>query len=198
MNEKNPQGTKKGFKHYARRYAFAAGAAVLMTVLVIFFPEIRIGGETRAFGSAALTITLSSFKEMLLVLPPIFIMLGLLDVWVPRETMVRFMGQGSGLRGAALAVLLGSAAAGPLYAAFPVAAIFMKKGASFFNVVMFLGAWSTTKIPMLLFELASMGPLFTLTRLGMSLVGITLIALIVNRVTGKEEIARIYENAMNL
>ena len=84
MNEKNPQGIKKGFGHYVRRYAFAAGAAVLMAVLVIFFPEIRIGGETRAFGSAALTITLSSFREMLFVLPPIFVMLGLLDVWVPR------------------------------------------------------------------------------------------------------------------
>ena len=51
---------------------------------------------------------------------------------------------------------------------------------------------------MLLFEFSSMGPVFTLTRLGMSLVGITLIAFAVSRLTGKEQIARIYENAMNL
>ena len=40
--------------------------------------------------------------EMASVLPPIFILLGLLDVWVERETMVRYMGEGSGLKGAAL------------------------------------------------------------------------------------------------
>jgi len=198
MNGQQSQGGKKGFKQFAKRYAFSAAAVAVLAVLVIFFPSIQIGGQTKPLGSAALSVTLFSFKEMLLVIPPIFVMLGLLDVWVPRETMVRFMGDGSGLRGAALAVFLGSAAAGPLYAAFPVAAVFMKKGASFFNVVLFLGAWSTTKIPMLLFELASMGPLFTLARLGMSLIGITLIAFVVSRVTGRNEIARIYENALNL
>ena len=198
MNGSQPQGKKPGLKHYIRRYAFAAAMTAVLAALAIFFPRVQIGGETKELGALALTTTLSSFKEMLLVIPPIFIMLGLLDVWVPRETMVKYMGEGSKLRGAALAVLLGSAAAGPLYAAFPVAAVFMRKGASFFNVVLFLGAWSTTKIPMLLFEFSSMGPLFTLTRLGMSLVGITLIAFAVRRFTGKEQIARIYENAMNL
>jgi len=74
----------------------------------------------------------------------------------------------------------------------------MKKGASFFNVLLFLGAWSTTKIPMVLFELASMGPVFTFTRLGLSLAGITLIALLVSRISGKSEITRIYENAKAL
>ncbi len=198
MNGNNPQNAKKGFKFYAKRYAFSAVMVVVLAVLAIFFPVIQLGGQTKELGSVALGTTLFSFKEMLLVIPPIFVMLGLLDVWVPRETMVKFMGEGSGLRGAALAVFLGSAAAGPLYAAFPVAAVFMRKGASFFNVVLFLGAWSTTKIPMLLFELASMGPLFTLTRLGMSLVGITAIAFAVSRVTGKNEIARIYANAAEL
>ena len=198
MNDKKPQGAKTGFKYYAKRYAFAVAAAVALAVLAIFFPRVTMNGEVKELGSQALATTLSSFKEMLLVIPPIFIMLGLLDVWVPRETMVKYMGEGSGVRGAVLAILLGSAAAGPLYAAFPVAAVFMKKGARFFNVLLFLGAWSTTKIPMLLFELSSMGPLFTLTRLGMSLIGITLIALVVNRFTGKEEIARIYENAVKL
>lgn len=198
MNKNSLQGAKTGFKYYAKRYAFSAAMVIALAVLAICFPVIQIGGQTKELGSAALATTLFSLKEMMLVIPPIFVMLGLLDVWVPRETMVRFMGEGSGLRGAALAVFLGSAAAGPLYAAFPVAAVFMRKGASFFNVLLFLGAWSTTKIPMLLFELSSMGPAFTLTRLGMSLVGITIIAFAVSRITGKNEIARIYENAMEL
>jgi len=51
--------------------------------------------------------------------------------------------------------LMGSAAAGPLYAAFPVAEVMISKGASMFNVMVFLGAWSTTKIPLFMFEMAT-------------------------------------------
>ena len=42
-------------------------------------------------GAEAAGITAFSLKEMLLVMPPVFILLGLLDVWVPRETMIRLM-----------------------------------------------------------------------------------------------------------
>ncbi len=132
-------------------------------------------------GARAADVTLSNLKEMLLVLPPIFIILGLLDVWVPRGQMVKLMGDGSGLRGIVLAFLLGSAAAGPLYAAFPVAQVLLKKGASMRSVLILLGAWSTTKIPMLMFELTSMGARFTLTRLVVDLVGILLVALVLER-----------------
>ena len=70
---------------------------------------------------------------MLLVIPPIFILLGLLDVWVPREKMMRFMGPSSGMKGGVLAFLLGSFAAGPLYGAFPVAAVLDEEGREFYE-----------------------------------------------------------------
>jgi hypothetical protein len=60
--------------------------------------------------------------------------------------MVRFIGDKSGLLGILLAVFIGSAAAGPLYGAFLVAAVFMRKGVKFTNLLVFLGAWSTTRI----------------------------------------------------
>jgi len=65
-------------------------------------------------GMKALNITAYSLKEMILVIPPIFVLLGLLDIWVPRETMVKYMGEGSGLKGVLLSIFIGSAAAGPL------------------------------------------------------------------------------------
>lgn len=37
--------------------------------------------------------------EMLSIIPPIFILLGLLDVWVQRETMIKLMGKESGILG---------------------------------------------------------------------------------------------------
>ncbi|WP_010243426.1 permease [Acetivibrio cellulolyticus] len=82
---------------------------------------------------------------MLSVIPPIFILLGLLDVWVQRETMIRLMGEKSGIIGVTIAFLLGSAIAGLLYAVFPVAGVLLKKGSKFSNVLIFIGAWSTKK-----------------------------------------------------
>ena len=143
-------------------------------------------------GQKALTNTLGSFKEMLSVLPPIFILLGLLDVWVDRATMIKYTGKGSGFKGVLIAFLLGSAAAGPLYAAFPFAGIMLKKGTSLTNVLIFIGAWSTTKIPLLAFEMASMGMKFTLVRLALSIVGIPLIAFITEKTLRQKQKEEIY------
>lgn len=149
----------------------------------------------RELGMKALSTTGYSLKEMMLIIPPIFVLLGLLDIWVPKETMIRFMGEGSGVKGTLLSIFIGSAAAGPLYGAFPIAAVFMKKGVSFFNVLVFIGAWSTTKIPMFLFEMGALGATFAVTRLLVDLPGIMLIAWIIKRLTSREEEERIYENA---
>jgi uncharacterized membrane protein YraQ (UPF0718 family) len=109
--------------------------------------------------------------------------------------MMKYMGEGSGLKGIVLAVILGSAAAGPLYGAFPVAAVFMKKGVKFSNILIFIGAWSTTKIPMFLFEVASLGAKFAFTRLAIDIPGIIIIAYILLKLIPKDEIQKIYQNA---
>jgi len=130
---------------------------------------------------------------MLSVIPPIFVLLGLLDVWVDRATMIRYTGKGSGIKGILIAFLLGSAAAGPLYAAFPVAGVMLKKGSSLMNVFIFIGAWSTTKIPMLTFEAASLGLAFTLTRLALSIIGIMAIAAITQMSLNDAQQRDVYE-----
>jgi uncharacterized membrane protein YraQ (UPF0718 family) len=148
-------------------------------------------------GQDSLRITWSNTIEMLSVVPPIFILLGLLDVWVKRETMIKYMGENSGWLGSALAFLLGSAAAGPLYAAFPVALVLLQKGSKLSNVFVFLGAWSTTKIPMLLFEASAMGINFMLIRFLIDIPGILIIAWITERLLKDAEKADIYQNALN-
>lgn len=148
-------------------------------------------------GIKAADTTLYSLKEMALVIPPIFLLLGLLDVWVAKETMMKYMGEGSGLKGILIAIFIGSAAAGPLYGAFPIAAVFMKKGVKFSNILIFIGAWSTTKIPMILFEVASLGLKFALTRLLIDIPGIIIIAYILSRLISKEEVKALYLNAEN-
>lgn len=109
--------------------------------------------------------------------------------------MIKLMGEKSGFIGVAIAFFLGSAAAGPLYAAFPVAGILLKKGSKFSNVLIFIGAWSTTKIPMLLFEASSMGWGFMIARFIINIPGIALIAYITEKLLNEKEKGYIYDNA---
>ena len=166
--------------------------------LIVIVPFVLVLLFQKTHGAKAIHTLTFSLKEMLSVLPPIFILLGLMDVWVPRETMVRFMGEGSGARGVLLAFFLGSVAAGPLYAAFPVAVMLMRKGASFFNLLVFIGAWSTTKIPMILFELSSMGAVFAFTRLAMNIPVILIIAAASASLLKDEEKNALYRAAETL
>ncbi len=169
-----------------KRYRFFI-VVLLCVGLLTFF--------NRTVGTKALSISAYSFAEMLFIVPPVFVLLGLLDVWVPRESMIRYMGNGSGMKGILLSLFIGSAAAGPLYAAFPISAVLMKKGVSFSNVIIFIGAWSTTKIPMILFEFESLGSPFALTRLLVNLPGIVIIAILLTKLVSEKEITEIYENA---
>jgi len=176
-------------KSLLKRYRIFIITAIAIGILTMINSQI---------GLKSLSIAAYSLKQMLFVIPPIFVLLGLLDVWVPREIMIKYMGEGSGLKGILLAFILGSAAAGPLYGAFPVAAVFMKKGVKFSNILIFIGAWSTTKIPMFLFEVASLGAKFAFTRLAVDIPGIIIIAYILSKFIPKQEIEKVYENAENI
>lgn len=176
-------------KKIASRYKWFLIMFAGMLVFTMFNYEV---------GVKALGISANSLKEVLFLIPPIFIILGLLDVWVPRDIMVRYMGEGSGLLGILISFIVGSAAAGPLYGAFPVAAVFMKKGVSFMNILIFIGAWSTTKIPMFLYESSALGMKFALARLAINIPGIIIIAAVLKRLAGREEIEKLYKNAENV
>lgn len=169
----------------------------LMAILMMFVMGVMYLLDP-VMGTKAFTITADSIKEMILIIPPIFILLGLLDVWVPREMMIKYLGEKSGLIGVILAFIMGSAAAGPLYGAFPIAAVLMKKGAKFSNVLIFLGAWSTTKIPMFTFELTSLGPRFAITRLVVDIVGIIIVSFTIAKLLGKNQIKHIEERVSEM
>ena len=151
-----------------------------------------------ATGTVLLGHTWRVFAQMLGVLPPVFLLLGLLDAWVPRETVIRFAGERSGPLGTVLSLLLGAAAAGPLYGAFPIAQTMAHKGASYFNVLVFVGAWSTLKVPMFLFELAALGATFAVTRWTVNVVGIIGLAWLVNRLLPAGEKAQLAAGGQDL
>lgn len=143
-----------------QKYKWAILVLMILLIINLMVPSI---------GIKANQMTLSNFMNMFSVLPPIMLLIGLLDVWVPKEVMIRFMGEKSGIKGIAIAFLLGALAAGPLYSAFPIASILLKKHAKISHVLFFLGVWSTAKLPLVMFEYASFGGKFTLIHISSNL-----------------------------
>ena len=68
----------------------------------------------------------------------------------------------------------------------------MRKGAGLVNVFVFVGAWSTTKIPMFLFEYGALGARFAVTRLLVDIPGIVIIALALKRLLSAGETEALY------
>lgn len=160
---------------------------LLANVIILFISP--------AAGKEIALRSFDSFREMLSVIPPIFLLLGLMDVWIPKETMMKYMGKDAGIKGGIFAFVLGSFSAGPLYASFPIAAVFLKKGVSLTNVFLFVGAWATTKIPMMLFEATQLGAKFTITRFCSNLIGMIILAVIMEKTTSQKEAEVISTNA---
>ena len=157
----------------------------MMSFLLIIIGFFKQDISLNAFNSAK-----DSFLQMLSVLPPIMILLGLMDEWISRESMMKYMGDDSGIMGIAISIVFAAFAAGPMYAAFPFTAVLLKKGVKFTNVIIFMNAWCVIKISTLLFEISSLGYKFTFYRLIIDFVGVIVMGYLVNyfvMMTGKED-----------
>ncbi|AKG53776.1 hypothetical protein DGWBC_1121 [Dehalogenimonas sp. WBC-2] len=150
-------------KQLARKYQPYIWIAVFIMATIASF---SLGFDP---GKTVFTNFRVSLVEMLSFLPFLFIIVGLFDVWVPKEKIQKHIGQESGIKGIALVVLLAMLQAGPLYGAFPIAYILYKKGISARNLFIYLGAFSSMKIPMLGIEIGYLGIDFTLVRTLISL-----------------------------
>jgi len=137
-------------------------ACYLMASVIAFFFGFNPGKEI--FGNFT-----KFFIEMITFIPFLFIIIGLFDVWFPKEKIEKHIGQKSGTKGIFLVIILAMLQAGPLYGAFPVAYILYKKGASIKNIFIYLGAFSSLKLPMLGIEIGYLGINFTLARTLVSL-----------------------------
>ena len=143
------------------------GGLVFLSVLFLGQIVVYFLDETKAV--SILSATKSYLLEMLSILPPILILVGLFEVWVPKSMIEKFMGETSGWKGVLAALFVGTAGMGPLYVAFPLGVSLLRKGASIINVSIFLYVWAAIKIPMILFEIKSLGLEFAVVRLALTI-----------------------------
>jgi uncharacterized membrane protein YraQ (UPF0718 family) len=137
-------------------------------------------------------------KEMLMIMPVIFILTGLLDVWVEKEKIMKYLGNESKAKGVILAFVLGSISAGPIYAAFPMCIMLHKKGASVRNLIIILSAWAVIKIPMLINEVKFLGIEFMVIRWGLTIVAIVIFSWIGALIVKEKDLPQIKENKKGL
>lgn len=127
------------------------------------------------------------FLEMLQILPAVFILTSLIQTWVPQSTIMKYFGDGSGIKGYTLSFLIGSLSAGPIYAAFPVCKTLVKKGANLDNIIIILSAWAVVKVPMLINEAKFMGLKYMLIRWTLTVIAILIMARLFSIVVKKKD-----------
>jgi uncharacterized membrane protein YraQ (UPF0718 family) len=109
------------------------------------------------------------FSHMIKVLPIIFILIGLFEVWIKRETIEKHLGSEGGIKSFIWVFILAAPMAGGLLPALPIANSLYKKGARGTIIFAFLGAVSIGRIPMILFESTFLGWQFSFLRLMFSI-----------------------------
>ncbi|MBS3815381.1 MAG: permease [Hadesarchaea archaeon] len=166
-------------KNYFKNNKILVGA--LSIYLAVFLVNQNVFFE--AFDTAWIYI-----QEMLQVLPPVLIFTGLLEVWVPRDTIMSTFGSESGIKGKLASFSLGTVSAGPIYAGFPISQSLLRKGASVANITVLLSTWAVAKIPILLVEIQFLGIAFALARWSLTIPAIIAIGYLTGKIVNREEI----------
>jgi len=175
--EKNMDGNKKiqmmgKKKNKKGSIVILAGSLIAAVILLILYPE-----------NQAPSIKASSdlLKELILILPAVMVLMGLFSVWVDNKVVVKYLGHASGLPGLGLALFLGMMPTGPLYIAFPMASMLLKKGARVANIIIFLSAWACIKLPQELVELRFMGFNFMIIRLVFTIAMVIIMGVLIEK-----------------
>jgi len=149
----------------------------LLALMLIVFASLPFLFPQQA--NPVYTTSLDYLKEMALIVPPVFILMGLFEVWIPKDFIKKFMSKEAGTRGILLAMLFGTIPTGPLYIAFPLAAFMYSKGARIMNVVIFLQIWAAAKLPQLMVEVKFLGATFTATRFVLTVTSAVIVGFLV-------------------
>ncbi|MEA1987479.1 MAG: permease [Candidatus Marinimicrobia bacterium] len=170
--------TKKNKKNY--KSLILLGILFIATLVIIKYSPDN--------SEKIIDTSISYFIQMAKVFPAVLILMGLFSVWISKEFVMKHLGESSGVKGIIVAFILGALPTGPMFVAFPMAQGLIRKGASITNIVIFLSAWACIKLPQELIELQFLGIEFMLARLGMTIIFVTIMGIIINKLMNKNQI----------
>jgi len=112
---------------------------------------------------------LKQTKDMVIKIFPLlifaYIVAGMVQVLVPRDTVSEWLGRESGFRGIIIACVAGGITPGGPFVSLPVATGFLRAGAGVGTVVAYLTAWSLWAAGRIPLELGFLGFRFTAIRI---------------------------------
>lgn len=111
----------------------------------------------------ALTVGATTFASVLLLIVAVFGLVGLLQVWISRELIVRLLGREGGVKGLLIAALCGTLLIGPAYIIFPLLMSIQKQGARWAVITIVLTSYAV-KLQMIPIEVGFLGWPFSLGR----------------------------------
>jgi len=133
------------------------------------------------FGLAIWDNFLVFARDMVLILPPAFILIGLFDVWAKNETIEKHFGKTHNPMRFIYSILLASTTVGGTFVAFPVANALYHKGAKYSSIFTYVTAASLFMIPMTIMEASILGLKFTSIRLLASIPFIVIGAIVLEK-----------------
>ena len=141
--------------------------AAFFTMLVL---SIILGGIAYHKSPQLPIQAIKSGGSLLLRLIPVlilaFFVAGLMEVLLPKELLVRWVGEGSGFKGLLIGTCLGAVAPGGPFIQFPIVASMFKAGAHIGPLIAYLSAWALIGINRVIaFEIPLLGFQITFTRL---------------------------------
>ena len=137
---------------------------VIVGVALLIYALIR--GENLALEGLKLA-GLTLWNNLAIVLAG-FLIAGLIQVLIPKETIQNWLGIEGGVKAVLLGCLAGGLIPGSPYAVFPIAAGFYNAGAGLGSMVGFITAWALWSVSRLPVEIALIDPKVALIRYGIT------------------------------
>lgn len=109
-----------------------------------------------------------------------FVIAGLVQVLIPKDLILRWLGVQAGIKGILIGCAAGGLMPGAPYAVFPIVAGFYRAGAGLGAVVGFISAWSLWSVSRLPMEMALIEPRAALVRYGITFIVPPIAGLVAN------------------
>jgi uncharacterized membrane protein YraQ (UPF0718 family) len=151
---------------------------IIVTLIALIVSSIKDYGKT----VAGVRKGIKMFINILPALLNILILVSVFLYLVPGETLVRWLGKGSGFMGMSIAAVLGSVSLIPGFIAYPLAAILLKSGVGYNVIAIFITTLMMVGVLTLPLEAKYFGMKVALMRNALSFIGAIIIGLLIGLV----------------
>lgn len=138
-------------------------ALIMLAIAVILLGVAYLQGDN--LHVLGLKTAAKMFVQIIPILVAAFIIAGMVQVLIPREFIIKWLGLQAGWKGIVFGSLAGGLTPGGQIINFPIVASIYKSGAGIGTVVAYVTAWSLVSVARLPYEISLISPKFAAIRL---------------------------------